>query len=90
MIKKMEIPTTAFGLNPFTTYIIRTVKRPTTDSKYGVATSVWLNKETDVQVAYMHSQTRFYNMADPVDHKEYWQKRAATKRTYFKMMGWRK
>ena len=90
MIKEMAIPTTAYGLNPFTTYIIRTVKRPVADSKFGVSTAVWLNQETGVQVAYIHSRTRFYNMADPVDHKEYWDQRAKVKALFFKSMGWRK
>jgi serine protease inhibitor len=90
MIKKMEIPTTAYGLNPFTTFIIRTVKKPSEASKTGVATSVWINQETGVQVAYIHSQVRFYNMADPVDHKEYWDNRKKVKAAFVRSMGWRK
>jgi hypothetical protein len=88
-VKKMEIPSTAYGLNPFLTYIIRTVKKPSVASKTGVATSVWMNKETDVQVAYIHSHVRFFNMADPKDNAEYWEGRARTKAAFVRMMGWR-
>jgi hypothetical protein len=90
MIKKMEIPTTAFGLNPFTTTIIRTLVKPTADSKVGVSTSVWLNQETGVQVAYIHSRVKFYDMSNPADSKEYWGNRARVKAAFCRSMGWRK
>ena len=90
MIKKMEIPTTAFGLYPFTAIIFRFVLRPTADSKFGKSRWVYVNKETGVQVGYSASNMRFYKMADPVDNKEYWEGRAKVKAQFVKTFYGRK
>jgi hypothetical protein len=90
MIKKSEIPSTTFGLYPFTVVIFKTILRPTADSKFGTSVWVYVNKETGVVVRYSSSHIRFFNMTDPVDNAEYWAGRARTKAAFSRMMGWRK
>ena len=90
MIKKSELPSTCFGLYPFTVEAFRVTVRPSADSKTGTRRVVYINAETDVQVVYMTSKVRFFDMTDPAENKAYWDGRKATKAAYFRSRGWRK
>jgi len=87
-MERKFMESTSFGMYPFT--VLRyAVAMMNTITKRDTDRTIYLNKETGVQVAYLYSLTRRYNMADPTDNKEYWQRRAATKAAFVRMMGWR-
>lgn len=81
---------TGFGLYPFTVEGITVTKKVNWDAKTGCKTVIYINKETDVQVMYLYSRVRYYDMSNPVESKEYWNGRAKVKAQFVKTFYGRK
>jgi hypothetical protein len=84
-----KMPSHCFGLYPFK-MLSHTLSVFTVGSKHGLSRQLNFNEETGVQFDFHISKLRKYNMADPVDHKEYWDTRAKVKAAFVRSMGWRK
>lgn len=86
---KQEL-STAYGLYPFTTEHRRVVRKYSHAAKRGTQSTLYINKETDVQICYLYSKVRFFDMSDPIDNAEYWAGRKATKARFVKTFYGRK
>jgi len=84
-----KMPSTVHGLYPFTS-TSNTLSVFPENCKHGYSRQQNFIKETGVQFDYHVSKLRKYNMANPVDHKEYWDTRAKVKAAFVKMMYGRK
>lgn len=88
-LKRLRV-SQGYGLYPFTVMGYSTCCKPDHEAKRGSETTLYVNKETDVQVAYMSRKIRFFDMSNPEDNREYWQQRQAVTAAFHRMMGWRK
>lgn len=88
-LMKQEL-STAYGLYPFTTEHRRVTRKMCHSANHGRVSTIYINKETDVQIVYMYSKVRFFDMSNPKDNKEYWAGRAATKAAFVKTFYGRK
>lgn len=78
-IKYYDIPSTVYGINPFTSFHHYVNIFPDENAKHGTRRTVRLNKETGVQYSHSSDKIRRYFMSDPKDVTDYYAARAAMK-----------